>query len=78
MQERRANEQRWVGALEGSDVPLSFIWGLLDPISGAHVAERIRTRLPDAPLTAFDDVGHWPQLEAPERVLQALRGSQPV
>ena len=27
----------------------SFIWGMLDPVSGAHMAERIRERLPAAP-----------------------------
>jgi pimeloyl-ACP methyl ester carboxylesterase len=72
MVDRRENEQRWTGALEATDVPLRFVWGMLDPISGAHMAERIRERRPDAPLVALDDVGHWPQLEAPERVAQAL------
>ncbi len=66
--DRRENEQRWVGALESTDVPLSFVWGMLDPVSGAHMAERIAERLPQAPLAALDDVGHWPMLEAPERV----------
>jgi pimeloyl-ACP methyl ester carboxylesterase len=73
--DRRIHEQRWVGALERTDVPLAFIWGMLDPISGAHVAERLRARLPGAPLLALDDVGHWPPLEAPDRVLSALLSS---
>jgi pimeloyl-ACP methyl ester carboxylesterase len=46
---------------------------MLDPISGAHMAERIRQRRPDAPFVALDDVGHWPVLEAPDRVLDTLR-----
>jgi pimeloyl-ACP methyl ester carboxylesterase len=70
--DRRAHEQRWVDALEGTDVPLAFVWGMLDPVSGAHMAERIRERLPDAPFTALEDVGHWPPLEAPERVAAAV------
>jgi pimeloyl-ACP methyl ester carboxylesterase len=70
--DRERHEDRWVAALERTDVPLSFIWGMLDPVSGAHMAERIGERLPDAPLLALDDVAHWPQLEAPERVLDAL------
>jgi pimeloyl-ACP methyl ester carboxylesterase len=73
--DRREHEQRWVGALESADVPLSFIWGMLDPVSGAHMAQRIRERLPGAPLLALDDVGHWPMLEAPERVSAALLAS---
>ena len=70
--DREADEARWVDALQSSDVPRAFIWGLLDPVSGAHMAERIAERLPDAPLLAMADVAHWPQLEAPERVLAAL------
>ncbi|HXM86686.1 MAG TPA: alpha/beta hydrolase [Solirubrobacteraceae bacterium] len=70
--DRERHEQRWVSALEQTDVPLSFVWGMLDPVSGAHMAERIAERLPDAPLLALADVAHWPQLEAPDRVLAAL------
>jgi pimeloyl-ACP methyl ester carboxylesterase len=61
-----------VTALEGTDVPLAFVWGMLDPISGAHMAERIRERLPGAPFLALDDVAHWPPLEAPDRVASAV------
>jgi pimeloyl-ACP methyl ester carboxylesterase len=70
--DREVNEERWVRALETTDVPLAFVWGMLDPVSGAHMAERIRERLPDAPFVALDDVSHWPPLEAPERVATAL------
>jgi pimeloyl-ACP methyl ester carboxylesterase len=72
IRDRERHAGRWVGALEGTDVPLAFVWGMLDPISGAHMAERIRERLPEAPLLALEDVGHWPALEAPERVSAAL------
>jgi pimeloyl-ACP methyl ester carboxylesterase len=72
LDDRQRHAERWTGALETTDVPLGFVWGMLDPISGAHMAERIRERRPDAPLLALEDVGHWPQLEAPERVAQAL------
>jgi pimeloyl-ACP methyl ester carboxylesterase len=74
MPDRVANAQRWVSALEATDVPLAFIWGMLDPISGAHIAQRIRERLPDAPLLALEDVAHWPPLEAPDTVAVALSG----
>jgi pimeloyl-ACP methyl ester carboxylesterase len=61
--------------LEGTNVPLAFVWGMLDPVSGAHMAQRIRERLPGTPLLALDDVAHWPALEADERVAAALLGS---
>jgi pimeloyl-ACP methyl ester carboxylesterase len=70
--DREADGARWTGALERTDVPLAFIWGMLDPVSGAHMAERIRERLPGARFLALDDVAHWPALEAPERVSSAL------
>jgi pimeloyl-ACP methyl ester carboxylesterase len=67
--DRAIHGERWVTALQQTDVPLAFIWGMLDPVSGAHMARRIRERLPGAPLLALEDVGHWPALEAPERVV---------
>jgi pimeloyl-ACP methyl ester carboxylesterase len=45
---------------------------MLDPVSGAHMAARIAERMPDADLVRLDDVGHWPQLEAPDIVAAHL------
>lgn len=72
--DRREHAERWIAALETTDVPRSFVWGMLDPVSGAHMAQRIRERLPGAPFAALDDVSHWPPLEAPDRVVAAVRG----
>jgi pimeloyl-ACP methyl ester carboxylesterase len=74
MSDRQRHGERWIAALESTDVPVAFVWGMLDPISGAHMAQRIRERLPSAPFTALDDVAHWPPLEAPQRVAAALLG----
>jgi pimeloyl-ACP methyl ester carboxylesterase len=73
--DRRTHADRWVRALEETDVPLRFVWGMLDPISGAHMAEQIIARIPAAPFVALDDVAHWPPLEAPDRVATALLDS---
>jgi pimeloyl-ACP methyl ester carboxylesterase len=70
--DRARHNERWVGALEQTDVQLAFVWGMRDPVSGAHMAARIRERLPDAPFLALEDVSHWPALEAPEGVADAL------
>jgi pimeloyl-ACP methyl ester carboxylesterase len=75
IRDRTLHAKRWVGALQETDVPLAFVWGMLDPISGAHMAERIRERLPGARFEALEDVAHWPQLEAPARVTAALLGT---
>jgi pimeloyl-ACP methyl ester carboxylesterase len=75
MNDRSMHAERWVSALETTDVPLSFVWGMLDPISGAHMAQRIRERLTDAPFLALEDASHWPALEAPQRVVAAVLGA---
>jgi len=71
--ERRANAARWEGALEKTSAPIRFVWGMADPVSGAHMAEVIRERRPGADIVELADVGHYPQLEAPEAVVEALR-----
>jgi pimeloyl-ACP methyl ester carboxylesterase len=70
--DRQTNSDRWVAALERTRVPLAFVWGMLDPISGAHMAQRIAERLPAAPLLALEHVAHWPMLEAPRAIERAI------
>ena len=72
MADREQHCRRWEGAIESTRVPLQFVWGMADPVSGAHVADRIRARLPQRRLVELTDVGHYPQLEAPERVLPEI------
>jgi pimeloyl-ACP methyl ester carboxylesterase len=72
MAERRRHRDRWVGALEHLDAPLSVIIGMDDPISGAHVAAGCRETFPQAVVVDLPGVGHYPQLEAPDEVLAAL------
>lgn len=73
--ERRVHADRWISALERSyqaGLPHLFIWGVRDPVSGGHVLERLRARLPEAAYLALDDTGHYPQLEHPGVVGEAL------
>lgn len=74
MSDRVQHAERWVTALETTDAPLAFVWGMLDPISGAHIADRIRARRPGAPFASLEDVAHWPLLEAPRRTAAAIAG----
>ena len=71
MEQRRLHRARWVGALIESPVPRRLICGTLDPVSGAHLAQRYRELVPDPDVVLLDDVGHYPQLEEPGRVLEA-------
>jgi pimeloyl-ACP methyl ester carboxylesterase len=71
--ERHKHHARWESVLERASVPLHFIWGMADPVSGAPVAEHIRSHVPSAQLVALDAVGHYPHVEVPDRVLAELR-----
>nr|WP_197414834.1 alpha/beta hydrolase [Lysobacter enzymogenes] len=74
MAERRQQRSRWVGALQTADAPLRLICGAADPVSGLHMAERYRQLVPRADVVVLDDVGHFPQLEDPQRVFAAAAG----
>lgn len=71
MEERRRRRERWVGALVNARVPLRLVDGVEDPISGAHLVARYRQLVPSADVVELVGVGHYPQIEAPERVLAA-------
>jgi pimeloyl-ACP methyl ester carboxylesterase len=71
--ERRENEARWTAAIEAPGVPLAFVWGEADPVSGAHMLEEVRRRAPaDARIASRADVSHYPQLEEPDWVAAEL------
>lgn len=71
MQERKQYRQRWVGALENTSVPLRLIDGTADPISGLHMVERYRQLINKPDVVELEDVGHYPQVEAPQKVISA-------
>ncbi|CAN5781379.1 alpha/beta hydrolase [soil metagenome] len=71
IEERRRYRDRWVGALVSTKVPVRLIDGLVDPISGAHMVARYRELVPAPDVVELPGVGHYPQVEAPEPVLEA-------
>lgn len=72
--DRRNHAQRWRTALDAGDPPMTFVWGDLDPVSGAHMIEGVEQRVRDARIIRLSDVGHWPLLEAPDDVAEAIAG----
>jgi pimeloyl-ACP methyl ester carboxylesterase len=49
---------------------MRLIDGPTDPNSGRQMADRYREVIPAADIVMLaDDIGHWPQIEAPEAVL---------
>lgn len=66
--ERKQHGKRWVESMISTAVPLYFINGVHDPISGQHMLDHYIDIIPN-PRTTAVDVGHYPQLEAPQQVL---------
>jgi pimeloyl-ACP methyl ester carboxylesterase len=72
IEERRANERRFTGAIERHPSPLTIVWGPEDPIAVAAMATRLHETRSDAKLCWVEGAGHYPQIEEPARYLEAL------
>ena len=66
--DRRTHKTRWEAALVAAQDKIGLINGALDPVSGKHAYDKWHEVLPDARHHLLPDVGHYPQVEAPERV----------
>jgi pimeloyl-ACP methyl ester carboxylesterase len=71
MQERKKFRSRWVGALEQNRLPMRLIDGISDPISGAHMVKRYKYLIDEPDVIELENVGHYPQVEAPQQVISA-------
>jgi pimeloyl-ACP methyl ester carboxylesterase len=65
-------QDRWIKAMQQTNISMCFINGPADPNSGIHMAKRYEELIPKPNVILLSkDIGHWPQLEAPEQVLKA-------
>jgi pimeloyl-ACP methyl ester carboxylesterase len=64
--ERARHADRWHGAIRDWPKPLSFVWGLRDPVATTHVLDGLRELRPTAPVFELPDLAHYPQVEDPE------------
>jgi pimeloyl-ACP methyl ester carboxylesterase len=72
IEERRANERRFTGAIESHPSPLTIVWGPEDPIAVAAMADRLGDARPDATLRWIEGAGHYPQIEDPPAFAEAV------
>lgn len=70
--ERKTNAARWQNALLETKVPLRLINGVADPVSGAHLADHYEATVPNPDIVRLEEIGHYPQLEAPAAVMGAF------
>jgi pimeloyl-ACP methyl ester carboxylesterase len=72
IEDRRAEERRFTGAIETHPSPLGVVWGADDPIAVLAMTDELVRARPDAHMTILDGVGHYPMIEAPERFAAAV------
>lgn len=72
IEERRANERRFTGAIESDPSPLHVVWGLDDPIAVPSMVDTLLSARPDATAVRLENVGHYPMVEWPDRFLDAV------
>lgn len=70
--ERYRFHERWIGALTRLDVPTLIAWGERDPVAVMAIARALAAEIPNARLRTWPELGHWPQLEDPARVVSTL------
>jgi len=71
--ERRTSASMCEQALASTHVSVALISGTADLASGAHVLRAARKRYPADTVTELPEIGHYPQVEAPNAVATALR-----
>jgi pimeloyl-ACP methyl ester carboxylesterase len=72
VEERTRFGRRWIGALETLDQPCLILWGARDPVAVVGIAEKLARETPTARLVRMEELGHYPQLEDPARVVREL------
>jgi pimeloyl-ACP methyl ester carboxylesterase len=72
VRERTRFRRRWIGALERLDVPALIAWGKKDPVCALAIAEQLAKEIPKSELTIWEDLGHYPQVEAPDVVAETV------
>jgi pimeloyl-ACP methyl ester carboxylesterase len=75
MEERFKHAERWHGAIRDWPGPVSLTWGMLDPVATEKVLNAVLELRPGAPVTRFEDLGHYPQIEDPGRVAETLQAA---
>jgi pimeloyl-ACP methyl ester carboxylesterase len=75
MGERFRHAERWHGALRDWQKPVQLAWGMIDPVATERVLDAVLAMRPSAQVTRFEDLGHYPQIEDPDRVAVALRSA---
>lgn len=69
--ERRQFAERWRSIFQRVRLPVRIVWGNRDPIAVLEIGRRL-AEMGQAPLVVLENVGHYPQMEAPQQWAEAV------
>ena len=72
LDERERYAERWHGAVRDWERPLSFAWGLHDPVATVAVLDALSELRPEAAVERLSELGHYPQIEDPAAIEACL------
>ena len=72
-QQQQVDVVQGLAAIRALNVPTLILWGGKDRLIPVENGHRFAADIPGAKLVVFDDLGHVPQEEDPQRTVQALR-----
>jgi pimeloyl-ACP methyl ester carboxylesterase len=72
MDQREEHAERWHGAIRDWPGSLSLAWGMLDPVANTDVLAALRELRPSVPVAELPGLAHYPQIEDPRQIAEAL------
>ncbi len=73
LKERAEDFNRWSRTFfEFKAAPMTVIWGEQDPVALIAMADRVKKNRPVTDLYKYPDSGHWPSIEFPDRIGDAV------
>lgn len=75
IEERRRHQAHWTAGFVDFAGPLTLLWGEQDPIAVTAMARHLADLRPATVVRTFPELGHWPSIEAPEMIAEAILDS---
>lgn len=72
IRERYLFWNRWIGALQNTELFINIIWAQDDPVAVIDIARLIHNETKHSHLTILKDLGHFPMLENPKKWTDAV------
>lgn len=63
---------RWIGALERTQIPVKIVWATEDPVAVKAIALQLHKEIPNSELYLLEKTGHYPMLENPDKWLALI------